>query len=80
MLGEIDLAISDKNDRLTVIIPKTLKEELKQLAANENRSMGNYIVTVLEDHVNSVKRMPRDDNNRTSGEPYRIDINLPDNK
>lgn len=56
------MAISDKNDRLTVIIPKTLKEELKQLAASENRSMGNYIVTLLEDYVESLKGASRDTN------------------
>ncbi|MNG27001.1 hypothetical protein D3C84_1120600 [compost metagenome] len=58
------MAISDKNDRLTVIIPKTLKEELKQLAANENRSMGNYIVTLLEDYVESLKGASRDTNRK----------------
>lgn len=47
------MAISDKNDRLTVIIPKELKSKIKELANKENRSMGNYIVRVLEEHVKS---------------------------
>jgi len=50
------LSISDKNDRLTVIIPKALKEEIRQLAEKENRSMGNYIVTILENYVEQNKK------------------------
>jgi predicted transcriptional regulator len=45
------LSISDKNDRLTIIIPKELKEQVKDLADKEKRSMGNYIVQILEEHV-----------------------------
>jgi predicted DNA-binding protein len=47
----IALSISDKNDRLTIIIPKELKEQIKDLADKEKRSMGNYISHILEEHV-----------------------------
>lgn len=49
------LAISDENDRLTIIIPKKLKEEIRSLARESNRSMGNYIVTIIKEHVEKMK-------------------------
>ncbi|NUJ17412.1 DNA-binding protein [Bacillus glycinifermentans] len=45
------MTISDKNDRMTVIIPKTLKSKLREIAASENRSMGNLVVKIVEDYV-----------------------------
>ncbi|MCA1025663.1 DNA-binding protein [Cytobacillus kochii] len=45
------MSISSNNDRLTVIIPKDLKAELRKLADNENRSTSNYVVSVLLSHV-----------------------------
>jgi hypothetical protein len=50
------MSISANNDRLTVIIPKSVKEELKQLADLENRSLSNYVVNILENHVTQNKR------------------------
>ncbi|WP_211344094.1 hypothetical protein [Robertmurraya siralis] len=81
------MSISDSNERLTVIISKDLKAKIRNLAVANNRSISNYVVTVLENHVEK-KRVMEDltpqkhpnlkvaDNN----EPYRIDINLPDDK
>ena len=45
------MAISEENDRLTIIISKKMKNELKELAELENRSLSNYVVNVLEDHL-----------------------------
>lgn len=39
--------------RICLIIPKELKEKLEQISAEQNRSMSNYIVTVLLDAVNN---------------------------
>ncbi|MFS0657351.1 DNA-binding protein [Niallia alba] len=61
------MAISENNDRLTVIIPKELKQRLKDLADNQNRSLSNYVVTVLENHADN-QGMPRDVNSRNLGE------------
>ncbi|MEC1437222.1 DNA-binding protein [Bacillus sonorensis] len=47
------MTISDKNDRMTIIIPKTLKSKLKELAVSEKRSMGNLVVKIVEDYVNN---------------------------
>lgn len=49
------MSISADNDRLTVIIPKSLKKELKELADIENRSISNYVVNLLEIHVRDLK-------------------------
>ncbi len=54
------MAISVNNDRLTIIIPKELKSQLKKLADSENRSVSNYIATLLEEHVS--KGVTRDTN------------------
>lgn len=59
------MSISANNDRLTVIIPKSVKEELKKLADSENRSLSNYVVNLLEAHVKN--GIPRD-TNRQIGE------------
>lgn len=39
--------------RICLIIPKELKEKLEEISAEQNRSMSNYIVTVLLDAVNN---------------------------
>jgi predicted DNA-binding protein len=62
------MSISANNDRLTVIIPKYIKEELKKLADKENRSVSNYVVNLLEKHVKE---------NRDPNMLY-IDINVED--
>lgn len=49
------MAISSDNDRLTIIISKKLKSQLKEYADIENRSLSNYIVTVLESHIQQLK-------------------------
>ena len=43
--------ISKDNDRLTIIISKEAKEKLKLLALKDNRTLSNYITTLLNDHV-----------------------------
>ena len=37
--------------RISLVIPKDLKEELERLAKAEDRSMSNYIVTILKTAV-----------------------------
>ena len=41
--------ISENNVRMSLVIPKDLKAELERIAAAENRSMNNLIVTILKD-------------------------------
>lgn len=43
--------ISKDNDRLTIIISKEVKEKLKLLALKDNRTLSNYITTLLNDYV-----------------------------
>lgn len=45
------MAISDKNERTMVIMPKELKEKLKQMAEEQSRSLSNLILNVLKDYV-----------------------------
>lgn len=49
------MTISKDNTRMLVILPIALKEELKLKADEANRSLNNYIVTVLKDHVDELK-------------------------
>jgi len=74
------MSISSNNDRLTVIIPKSLKEDLKVLADNSNRSVSNYVVTILENHIADSKRgMQRDTKrvvNQRSEDKFYVDIDL----
>lgn len=45
------MAISEKNTRLTIIIPKDIKHNLKILAEYNNRSLSNFIVHILEQEL-----------------------------
>lgn len=43
--------ISDNNTRVMVTIPKELRETLQKIAKEENRSLSNLIVTILDSYV-----------------------------
>lgn len=51
--------ISENNTTMSFVIPKSLKEEVGLLAAKENRSMSNLIVTLLDNYVNLAKQQER---------------------
>lgn len=47
------MSISKDNIQMSLIIPKDLKQELKQMADSQNRSLNNLINTILiEYHKN----------------------------
>lgn len=48
--------ISNENTRTNITIPKELKAQLEELAKNDNRSFNNYVITVLKEHVDSLKK------------------------
>ena len=50
------LTIADTNTRTNITIPKDLKKALEELARKDNRSFNNYVITVLQNHVNSLPR------------------------
>lgn len=45
------MTISDKNTRMLVIIPKELKKQLEKKAKEGNRSVSNYVVTLIQKDV-----------------------------
>ncbi len=45
------MTISDKNTRMLVIIPKELKKQLEKKAKENNRSVSNYVVTLIQKDV-----------------------------
>lgn len=45
------MTISDKNTRMLVIIPKELKKQLEKKAKEINRSVSNYVVTLIQKDV-----------------------------
>lgn len=45
------MAIPDDKTRIAIILTKDLKDKIQERAKKENRSMSNYIVTVLKRHV-----------------------------
>ena len=51
--------ISDSNTTMSFVIPKDLKDELGKIAAKENRSMSNLIVTLLDNYVHMHKQQER---------------------
>ena len=48
------MAISKNNTRVLVTMPKELKAQLEKLAKENNRSLSNFIVTVLQEKVTQI--------------------------
>jgi len=51
IIGGVNMTISDKNTRMLVIIPKELKKQLEKKAKESNRSVSNYVVTLIQKDV-----------------------------
>lgn len=49
------MTIKKSNIQMSLIIPKEVKQELKQIADAENRSLNNLINTVLLDYLKNNK-------------------------
>jgi len=47
------MAISTKNERMMVTVPKELKAQLKELAQRDHRDLSTYARLVLANHVAS---------------------------
>jgi predicted DNA-binding protein len=45
------MAIPDNKTRVAVILDKELKDKLQVLANQDNRSMSNYILKLIEDDI-----------------------------
>ena len=45
------MSISNKNARTMVVLPIELKEKLKLMAEEENRSLSNFILNILKEYV-----------------------------
>lgn len=43
-------------EQMSLRIPREVKEELERLAKEDGRSLSNYVVRILTDHVNAVSR------------------------
>jgi predicted transcriptional regulator len=48
------MAISDKNTRTLITLPKELKTALEKLAKDDDRSLNNMMVKILSDYVRSL--------------------------
>jgi predicted HicB family RNase H-like nuclease len=48
------MAISDKNTRIIVTIPKELKAIIEALAKKDDRSTNNLIIKILSDYMRSL--------------------------
>lgn len=45
------MAVSSDKTRILVSIPIELKKQVEQLAVSQNRSVSNYIVTLIKEKV-----------------------------
>ena len=50
------MAVSKEKTGVLVNMDKTLKEELSKLAKEQNRSLNNLIVTILQKYVDSADK------------------------
>ncbi|MFC5401482.1 ribbon-helix-helix domain-containing protein [Cohnella soli] len=53
------MAISNENVRVMITIPINLKEQLELEAKDENRSLSNYIVTIIQRHHDNKEKSSR---------------------
>lgn len=51
--------ISNKNTKVSFVIPKELKEEFGKIALSENRSTSNLIVNLIDNYVELNKQKDR---------------------
>ena len=52
--GGDNMAVSDKNTRTMITLPKELKVVLEKLAKEDGRSLNNLMVKILSDYVRSL--------------------------
>ena len=50
-VGGIVMALKSDKTRILVNIPMKLKEELEKIALEDNRSVSNYVVTLIEKDI-----------------------------
>jgi len=48
------MTVSKNNTRTLIMLPKDFKAKLEQLAKSENRTLSNYILTVLQKHAEKI--------------------------
>lgn len=49
------MAVSSDKMRILVTVPRDLKEQLEQVAKDENRSVSNYVLTLIQKDLNNKK-------------------------
>lgn len=49
------MSISKENVRANLIINRELKKKLEEVAAKENRSFNNLVITILKDYIENTK-------------------------
>jgi predicted HicB family RNase H-like nuclease len=47
------MSISKDNTRTLITIPKELKQQLEQIAKEQNRSFNNLVITILKSYADS---------------------------
>lgn len=52
----IILTISKNNDIISVVVPREIKQKIKELAEKENRSIANYVATILKEHIEKIEK------------------------
>lgn len=52
------MAVGSDKTRILVNIPIELKERVEAEAKKENRSVSNYIITVLKNHIEDKNKNP----------------------
>lgn len=45
------MSVAKENVRISITIPKELRDKLQEIAKADNRTLSNYIVTVMQEHL-----------------------------
>ena len=45
------MPISEEKTRVNIILPKSMKEKLQQIADEENRSLSNLVITIIQEYL-----------------------------
>jgi len=52
------MAVSKKNTRVLVTMPRELREKLREMANKENRTLSNFVLTIIQKYLEELEKHP----------------------
>ena len=55
------MAVSTKDNKIVVTVSAEMKQQFKQLADAEDRTISNYVLQVLKKHLEQINKQNKED-------------------